>query len=324
MIALKKRKFEFSYNYALLIILAACVLFISSQNPVFLKSGYLLNVVVKNSVEIGLMAFAATFVIITGGIDLSCGTAMILCAVTGGITAMQINSAAGLLVTLCMGVICGLLNGVTIAIVKVPPMVTTLSTMFLYMGIARGITKGDSVYTFDASTFLGNAVIFRVPVQIWIGIIMAVLFCVLLHNSSYGRRIYAVGLNENAARYAGINTPGAVICAYTLCGLMAGLAALIWLGRFNAVKYDAGAVMHLRVITVVVLGGTSIAGGIGDMRGTILATLILATLNSGLTVLNIPVNTQTVVQGTVLLLSLIVFELLKRKMPAKKRAERMF
>jgi ribose transport system permease protein/rhamnose transport system permease protein len=321
MIGVKKRRFKFGYNYALLIILVVCVLLISSQNPVFLRSGYLLNVVVKNSVEIGLMAFAATFVIITGGIDLSCGTAMILCAVIGGIAAVHTNSVIGVLVTLSMGLICGLLNGVTIAIVKVPPMVATLSTMFLYMGIARGITKGDSIYTFDASTFLGNAMILKIPIQIWIGIIMAILFCIILHNSSYGRRIYAIGLNENAAKYAGINTPGVVIGAYTFCGLMAGLAALIWLGRFNAVKYDAGAVMHLRVITVVVLGGTSVAGGTGDMKGTILATLIVATLNSGLTVLSIPVNTQTVVQGTVLLVSLVVFDLLKRQVPIKKQVK---
>jgi ribose transport system permease protein/rhamnose transport system permease protein len=314
------RQFKFNYNYVLLLILFICVLIISFQNDIFLRPKYLLNVVVKNAIEIELMALAATFVIITGGIDLSCGTAMILCAVVGGITAQHTNSAAGVLVTLVVGLLCGLLNGVTVAVIKVPAMVATLSTMFLYMGIARGITKGDSVYTFGASTFLGNEMLLGMPLQIWIGIVAAIFFCILLHYSSFGRTIFAIGLNENAARYSGINTATAIIWTYTLCGLMAGLAGLIWLGRFNAVKYDAGTTMHLRVITAVVLGGTSIAGGVGDMRGTILATLIVAVLNSGLTVLNIPINTQIVVQGAVLLVSLVAFDLVSRQIRGKIRA----
>ena len=151
------------------------------------------------------------------------------------------------------------------------------------------------------------------------------LFILLLHHTGFGRKLFAIGLNSSAAKYSGVNVERIKITLYVLCGLICALASFIYLGRFSSVKYDSGTNFNLKVITVVVLGGTSIVGGSGDMKGTLVATLIIATLNSGLTVLNIPIATQTVVQGTVLLIALVAFAIMNqaksRRRGAPKSAE---
>ena len=202
--------------------------------------------------------------------------------------------------------------------IKISPMVTTLATMYLYLGLARGITEGSSVYSYNISTFLGTQKLFGIPLQIWLFLLMAVLFVYLLHSTVWGRKIYAVGLNPNAAAYAGIPINKLIMQIYTLTGVICALAGLIFLGRFTSVKYDAGTNFNLNVITIVVLGGTSINGGVGDMRGTLLATLIIATLNSGLTVLNIPIDVQTIVQGVVLIVALVAYAVVGARNRQKK------
>ena len=306
----KKKKVNLNFNIALIIILILSFIWIASQNSAFLQKDYIIGVVLKNVIEIGLLALPMTLIIVTGGIDLSCGNIMVLSSMLGGMMAAKAGSAAGVLITLLVGGVCGLLNGVIIAKVKVPAMVTTLATMYLYLGIARGISKGDSIYSYQASTFLGNQEILGLPIQIFLYVLVAVLFVILLQKSVYGRKIFAIGLNEKATRYSGIDTAKTIITAYVLEGLLAGAAAMIWIGRFTSLKYDAGANLHMKVITVVVLGGTSILGGIGDMKGTIIATLIIAVLNSGLTVLNIPIDAQSIVQGVILLISLMAYAII--------------
>ena len=212
--------------------------------------------------------------------------------------------------TLSVGVLCGLLNGIVITKVRVPAMITTLATMYLYLGIARGISKGDSVCSYGATSFLGNEMVLGIPIQIYFYIVVAIIFVMILQKSTYGRKIFAIGLNEGATRYSGINTDKVILLAYVMEGVMASLAAMTWIGRFTSLKYDAGTNMHMKVITVVVLGGTSIMGGVGDMKATIIATLIIAVMTSGLTVMGIPYDAQTIVQGVVLLISLTAYALI--------------
>ena len=314
---MKKRTFKFSFNVALFLIWLLLFAFISIKAPNFLKPNYLISVMLRNIIEIGMVALPMTLVIITAGIDLSVGNILVLSCMLGGMAAGAAGDAAGALITLAVGLICGIINGIIIAKVKITPMVTTLATMYLYLGLARGITQGDSVYAFPLAAYLGNTVIAGLPIQIWIYLVLAVVFVYILSNTTLGRKIYSIGLNPNAAKYAGVKTDKILIGIYALTGVICALAALIWLGRFTSVKYDAGTNFNLKVITVVVLGGTSINGGIGDMKGTILGTLIIATLNSGLTVLNIPIDVQTIVQGAVLMVALIAYAVLNDR--AKKR-----
>ena len=318
---MKNRKFKFTFNWALIILLLVLFLGISALNSVFLSIDYLAGVMLRNIVELGMMALTVTLIIITGGIDLSVGSILVLSSMLGGIAALHGGSTLGVLAALLTGAVCGLFNGVLIAKIKISPMVTTLATMFLYMGLARSISKGDSIYSFEGSEWLGMselpiADVAWIPLQIFYYAILAVVFWFVLSKTSLGRKIYAIGHNENATIFSGVNTGKVKLIIYTLSGLMCGLAGLIWLGRFTSVKFDAGTSLNLKVVTIIVLGGTSIAGGIGDMKGTILATLIIAVLNSGLTVLNIPITTQTIVHGIILVISLITYFFLNER--AKK------
>ncbi len=316
---LKIRKIKFSFNKALFLLLVLLFIVIASMNSAFLSPDYFVGVMLRNIVEIGLMALPVTLIIITGGIDLSVGSILVVSAMVGGLAAKQFSSdVVGLIVTLATGCLCGLINGLIISKLKISPLVTTLATMFLFLGIARGLSTGDSVYSYKITEFFGTTEIFGIPMQIYIYVVLAILFTLLLSKGMLGRKLYGIGLNENATKYAGVNTDRTKIIIYVLSGLMCAIAALIWLGRFSSIKYDAGMSLSMKVVTVIVLGGTSILGGYGDMKGTILATVIVAVLNSGLTVLNIPIDMQTIVLGLVLVASLVVYSILNERVKTKR------
>lgn len=313
------KKFKFTYNTALFLIWIVIFAFIGIKAPNFLKPNYLVNVMLKNIVEKGIVALPMTLIIITAGIDLSVGNILVLSCMLGAMVAGVAGEIPALLISLVVGAACGILNGLIISKVKISPMVTTLATMYLYLGLARGLSEGESVYSYNVTTVLGTTKIGEFfPIQIVIFIILAIVFVYLLHSTAWGRKLYAVGLNPNAAEYAGINTNKLLMQIYTIAGIISALAGLIFLGRFTSVKYDAGTNFNLNVITIVVLGGTSINGGVGNMKGTLLATLIIATLNSGLTVLNIPIDVQTIVQGVVLMIALIAYAVVSVRSKKKK------
>ncbi len=306
-------KLKLTFNLALFFILLLLFISIAFLNSAFLSFDYIIGVMVRNIIELGLLALPVTLIIITGGIDLSVGSTMVLAAMSGGLAAARFGSAAGIAVTILTGLLCGVFNGIVIAKLKISPLVTTLATMFLYMGIARGMSLGDSVYSYPATQFLGNTEIGGFPLQILLYAVLAVIFYLILSKTTLGRELFAIGLNENAARYSGIKTEQKLILIYAISGLVCALAAMIWLGRFTSIKYDAGTSIGLKVVTIIVLGGTSILGGLGDIKGTIIATFIIAVLNSGLTVLNIPIDTQTIVHGSILVISLITYAILSEK-----------
>ena len=313
------KNFIFSFNLALLLIWVVIFLVIGIAAPSFFNPNYIISVMLKNIVETGMVALPMTLIIVTGGIDLSVGNIMILACMLGGMAAAGTgNGFAGVIVTLIVGAACGLINGLMVAKAKISEMITTLATMYLFLGLARGITGGDSVYAFDFASWCGNTMVGPIPIQLIFFAVMAVIFVIVLQRSTFGRKLFAIGLNKNAARYAGINVEKMQIIIFTVTGIVCALASFVYLGRFTSVKYDAGSNFNLNVITIVVLGGTSIMGGVGDMKGTLLGTLIIATLNSGLTVMNIPINAQTIVQGVVLLISLIAFSIVAAREKQRK------
>ena len=313
-----KLKFRFTFNWALLVILIVLFVTIGSINPVFFSIDYLIEIMLRNIVEIGIMALAATLIIITGGIDLSVGSTMVLSTMIGGIVAVENGSALGAAAAITVGAACGLFNGILIAKIKISPLVTTLATMYLYMGIARTISRGDSIYSYPLTQWMGKTEIGRIPVQLFIYLFFAFIFWFILSKTTIGRRLYGIGLNEHATIFCGVNTNRMKILIYLLSGLVCAIAGFIWLGRFTSIKFDAGAALPLRVVTIVVLGGTSIMGGIGDMKGTVLATLIVAVLNSGLVVLRIPIATQTIVHGSILVISLICYSIINSQRVQKQ------
>ncbi|MFP3042306.1 ABC transporter permease [Treponema primitia] len=311
---MKRKKLKFTFTWALIILLLALFVGIACINNVFLSFDYLVGVMLRNIVEIGMMALAVTLIVITGGIDLSVGSIMVLSAMIGGIAAARGGNVLGVSAALLTGIACGLFNGFLIARIKISPLVTTLATMYLYMGLARSFSHGDSVYSYPASQWLGSTDVGGwVPVQIFFYVILALVFWFILAKTTLGRKLIGIGLNENATMFSGVNTRRVKMIIYVLSGLICAFAGLIWLGRFTSIKYDAGTSLGLKVVTIIVLGGTSIMGGIGDMKGTILATLIIAVLNSGLTVLNIPIAAQTIVHGLILVISLVSYFILNNR-----------
>lgn len=301
-----KKKTPNLYNAVLAMLLLVLIALISIVAPNFLKPRYLLGVAFRNIIELGLLALPTTLLMISGGIDFSVGSSMILSVLLSGIAASRFGAEWGLPIALLTGLCTGLLNGLLTVQLGIPAMVATMSAHFLYTGIGRVTTGTDGVYAYPAAVALGTSKVAGVPLQILIFLFLCAVFYYVLRFTTIGRTIYAIGLNRNSAEFSGLHVKEVSIALYTLSGLMGSLAGMIYLGRFSTIKYNADPSINMNVMTIVILGGTSIAGGKGNIAGTLIATLIIATLNSGLTVLNIPIAMQMIVRGVVFIIALSV------------------
>ncbi len=227
--------------------------------------------------ELALIALPMTLVIITGGIDLAVGSTMALSAVVLGLAfeaGVNVWLAAGL--ALLTGAAAGALNGVFVAYVRVHPLIVTLATYSAYRGIAEGISLARPITGFPESfAVIGRGAALGLPIPGVIFIVAALVAAVVLARTTLGRALYAIGLNETAARYSGIRVARIKLLLYTLSGLAAALAAVLFVARRNTAKADVGTGMELDVITAVVLGGTSIFGGRGSIVGTVLGVLLI-------------------------------------------------
>ncbi len=227
--------------------------------------------------EFSILALGMTLIIITGGIDLSVGSTMGLSAVAfGGVHEVSGSLFAAGLACLATGLICGAVNGALIAGLRLHPLIVTLATFAAYRGIAEGWSQGCSYSRFgdDFSDFARDSW-FGVPVPGAIFCLMAIAFSIFLSRTPDGRFLYAIGHNERAAKFSGIAVDRIRFWLYTTSGLLAGLASLIYVARFDTAKADVGKGFELDVITAVVLGGTSIYGGRGSILGTTLGLLLI-------------------------------------------------
>jgi len=260
--------------------------------------------VVRLSVELGLLALAMTPIMITGGIDLSVGSLMGLAAVVFGAlwrdAGFPIGAAAG--VALLIGCLAGALNATLITRLNLPPLIVTLGSLSLFRGIAEGITKGAVNYSGFPAGFLrlGQGYIGGVPVQLSILVAAVAGYWVMLHRSAIGRTLYAIGFSPSGARYAGIRTGRRIALLYFLSGLVASVAAIIYVAHLGQAKSDAGTGYELAAITAVVLGGTSVFGGRGTIWGTVLGLFAISVLQNGLRLAALPSELTGVLTGVVL------------------------
>ena len=227
--------------------------------------------------ELALLALPMTFIIVTGGIDLSVGSMIALAGVVLGL-----SFEAGMNIWLCCalaigtGTAAGALNGLFISVVRVHPLIVTLATLSADRGIAEGISSGRPLSGFpDSFAWLGRGDIAGVPVAGIIFALAAIFAGIVLWKTPFGRSLYAMGYNETATRFSGIKTRKIKFILYTMSGVTAAVAAILLVGRRNTAKADIGAQMELDVITAVVLGGTSIFGGRGRIAGTVLGVLLI-------------------------------------------------
>ncbi len=264
--------------------------------------------ILRHSVEIGLLALAMTPVILTGGIDLSVGSLLGLCAILFG----KLWRDAGLdpttagACTLVIGALAGGLNAALITGLRLPPLIVTLGTYSLFRGLAEAITRGADTFTnFPASfLFLGQERWLGLPTQMWLFLVVAAGIWLLVHRMTFGRSFRTIGFSPEGARYAGLPVPQRLASVYILAGMIAALAAIIYTARLGQAKADAGTGYELFAITAVVLGGTSIFGGVGSVHGTLLGVAAIAVLNNGLVHARQPREVAGMLTGALLLLAL--------------------
>lgn len=281
---------------------------ISILEPGFLSTNNLLNVLRQVSFN-ALIAFGMTFVILTGGIDLSVGSILALTgAVSAGLLASGVDPVLAMLAGLLLGAILGAINGVIIAKGKVAPFIATLATMTIYRGLTLVYTEGRPISGLgDSAAFqmLGKGYFMGIPVPVVTMFISFGILYFILKKTTFGRRVYAVGGNEEASILSGINTDRIKIYVYSLTGLLAALAALMLTSRLNSAQPTAGEMFELDAIAAVVLGGTSLTGGRGWIVGTLIGALIIGVLNNGLNIIGVTSFFQQVVKGAVILLAVL-------------------
>ena len=283
---------------ALAILMAA----LSIAKPNFLTVANLVNLVRQISIN-GILAVGVTFVLLTGGVDLSLGS---LVALTGVVAACfahpdQYSVVLAVLAGIATGTLCGAANGWVVARGRIAPFVVTLGMMTAARGLALLISGGKPVSNLSpAFTRIGGGDIFSVPVPIVIFAVVALLSHVSLKNTRLGRYVYAVGGNQNAALASGVNVRNIKTLAYTICGAFAGLAGVVLASRITTGQPNAGIGYELDAIAAVVIGGTSLNGGVGGVGGTILGALLIGVINNGLDLLNVSSYYQQIVKGLII------------------------
>jgi rhamnose transport system permease protein len=280
--------------------------------------------IMRHSAEIGLLALVMTPIILTGGIDLSVGSLLGLCAILFGKLWRDAGMALPLaaMCTLLIGALAGGLNAVLIARLRLPALIVTLGTYSLFRGLAEAITRGVDTFTNfpDAFLALGQKHTAGLPTQVWFFLVVAIAIWLLVHQTTFGRSLRAIGFAPEGARFAGLPVERRIAHAYILAGVVAALASIIYTARLGQAKADAGTGYELLAITAVVLGGTSIFGGIGSVHGTLLGVAAIAVLNNGLVHAHLPREMAGMLTGALLLAALTASAL--PKLLAKVRPPR--
>ena len=299
------------HELVLLVVLAVAVGALSLTTDKFLTVDNLLNQG-RLMTEVGLLALPMTYIIVTGGIDLSVGSIMGLCAIMLGVSWHDWGLPLPLAVTftLLVGVAAGAVNGWFITAMRVPPLIMTLASLALYRGLAEGISQAHSVRGYpDWFYALGTGALFGVPSQLWLLAVLTVVFGIVLARTTIGRTLYTIGWNETAARFSGLAVARTKLFAYAASGLMAGLAAWIFVSRVSTTRSDMGSGIELDTIAAVVLGGTSIFGGVGTIGGTMLGLILIQLLKNGLSLTGVKGDATIMVIGIVLIASILITNL---------------
>lgn len=297
------------WEWLLVVLIVAVALINTRLSPFFLNSNNLLRTT-SDFMELGIMMLPMVFIIVTGNIDLSIASTLGLSASLMGWLFMggwDIWLAAG--IALLVSVLAGLLNGVLIARLKLPALVVTLGTLSFYRGLAYALLGDQAARGYpDSFTFLGQGTLgtTRIPFALLLFAVLALIFGLVLHKTTFGRYLYAIGNNEPACHYSGVPVERIKISIFVLSSMMAALAGFILAARFGSTRPDIGTGLELTVITVTVLGGVSIFGGSGTLVGAILALLLVGILRFGMGLVNLQGQVQDIVIGLLLILSILL------------------
>lgn len=285
------------------------IIVVSILNPSFLDLSNLLNLLRQISIN-GLIAFGMTFIILTGGIDLSVGSIL---ALSSAFIALMITSGVDPIIALIIGVLIGFVlgavNGLLVTKGNMAPFIATLATMTIFRGLTLVITDGNPITNLGDSylfQLFGKGYFIGIPVPAVTMIIVFVILLIILQKTTFGRHTYAIGGNEVAAKISGIKVNKIKFLIYGISGLMSALAGGILTSRLNSAQPTAGTSYELDAIAAVVLGGTSLTGGKGRIVGTLIGVLIIGVLNNGLNLLGVSSFYQQVVKGIVILIAVLI------------------
>jgi ribose transport system permease protein len=298
--------------------LIAILVFFSFASPYFFTPSNLVGILMAATVT-GILALGTTFVIVSGGIDLSIGTGMILCGVMTGVfmTYWGWPAWAGVTAAILFGGLIGFVNGFNIAVLRLPPFIATLGMMLVASGLSLVISGTKPIYFKEHPDFqllMNYSVIpgARFPLGVLIFLILTVVAAVVLGKTIVGRYAFSIGSNEAATALSGVNVVRWKLTIYTLAGLFVGIAGVLAASRLSSAQPVGGMGLELEAIAAVVIGGTSLQGGRGSIAGTVVGALIVAVLTNGLRVTAVPQEWQSVVVGCVILVAVYV-DMLRRK-----------
>lgn len=308
---IKQNLFKYKSIVALIILCAV----ISIVSPRFLGIANLRNLFTQISVN-GVISLGMTFVILTGGIDLSVGSVV---AISGAVAAATIQSTGsiilGILAALFTGIFVGFINGLVVARGKIQAFVATLATQTVFRGVTYVFTGGNPISGLsDDFIKITNSRILGIPVPVIMTIIVFVICAYILTQTRYGRYVYAVGGNEDSARLSGISVNNIKIWVYIISGITAAIAGIIVTSRIGSAAPTPGNGYELDAIAAIVIGGTNLVGGEGTIVGTIIGVLIIGVLSNGLNLMDVSAFYQTIVKGLVILLAVLID---KKKLASK-------
>ena len=298
-----------NWELLLFVLIVVVILVNSNLSPYFLNAQNLSRTS-SDFMEIGLMMLPMVFIVVTGNIDLSVASNMGMSASFMGLLHnMGVNIWLAALAGLALGTLGGVLNGYLISKVKLPSLVVTLGTYAFFRGIAYGFLGDQAARNYPSEfTFLGQGRVgdSLIPVSVAIFIGMAILFGLVLHGTKFGRQLYAIGNNEDAAKYSGVPIGKIKFLIFVLSGFISAFAGLVLAARFGSTRPDNGTGLELAVITATVLGGVDINGGKGTMYGAILSLLLIGLLRFGMGLLNIQSQVQSTIVGLLLIISIFL------------------
>jgi ribose transport system permease protein len=312
------------------VLLIALIAIFTILRPEQFGSTFNLSMLAINAAILLVLSVGQTFVIIAGGIDLSVGTVLVFASIASAQVMLRVSGAAGgtygttqggwgvvfigLIVALVSGAFWGAVNGALVAAARIPPLIVTLGTFGMALGFAQILTNGTDIRAVPEILVdaIGSGAIAGVPVLVVIAAAVALVGAVVLHLTRFGVHVFAVGSDKEAARRAGIQVGRKLVAIYVLSGTLAGLAAMMSTARFATTTIGGHAMDNLSTISAVVLGGTSLFGGIGSIAGTVVGVFIPIVLLNGFVILGIPPFWQTVATGAVLILAVWIDQLKRR------------
>lgn len=301
-------------KYKSLIGLIVLCVVITIVSPAFMTLSNITNIFTQVSTN-AIIAIGMTFVILTGGIDLSVGSTV---AISGALAASILKSTnnipLAILVAAITGIIIGLINGILISKGKLQAFIVTLATMTIFRGATLVFTNGTPISKLS-ETFvkIGNGKIGFIPIPVIITIIILIISIYLLTQTRFGRYLYALGGNEDSAKLSGINTNKIKTLVYMISGFASSIAGIIIASRIGSASPNAGTSFELDAIAAVVIGGTSLSGGEGKITGTIIGALIIGVLNNGLNLMNVSPFYQSIVKGLVILIAVLLDKKSRKK-----------